>query len=50
MKFKAIINGIDNFDEPYTREVEVEGETPREVYTNLKNQNGVIEIIHFEEI
>ena len=50
MKFKAIISGEDNFDKPYMREVEVEGETSKKAYTNLRNQNGIIEIISFKEI
>ena len=49
-KFKAYIYGEDQNGNTYQKYTTIYGKTPRQAYSKLKSENGVIDIEYFKEI
>lgn len=49
-KFRAIVFFVDTKDNIHKRRIIIKSETASKAYTQLKNENGVLEIVEFIEI
>ena len=48
--FKAVVLFLDNFNKEHRRTILIKGENAKHTYNNLKNENGVYDILEFNEV
>ena len=47
--FKAIVYGLNQYDKPFKRTLTIKGIKAKDVYNELNSENGINEVILWEE-